>query len=273
MPVPFYIPPWLTPPDPVQTYQRGVQIGAQIGESQARMRLSAENAAREQQQREYEATLAEQRLQLQASEAAQRTQAQLRFRANVAAGMDPMQALMESPEIMSEGAPLAQMLRAEQARTAAANFQPSVVDIGGGQRAARLGPSHYQLVPPQLPETTEATPIMAGGRPTGYLQYGGKLLRPPVGKSLDAAKAEYTTKRIQRSKLQEQLDMMKDPKTGDINEAYKTRGAAIQKLIDEIDTRMEELLRQMQGDTQTAAPTGATRFIYDPNQGIVPKAP
>jgi len=131
MPVPFTLPPWLTPPDAVATYQHGVQIGASIGAQQAQQRMAEQTAARQQQEMEMQNARWEAEMGIKAAEAALRTQANLRYKARVTAGEDPLKVMMEEPETWHEAsAGMAGMYRAQQTADVAKNFVPRIVKVG-----------------------------------------------------------------------------------------------------------------------------------------------
>lgn len=162
MPVPMFIPPWLTPPDPVATYQRGVQIGAQIGEAQANQRLRAAaleqeanaqavRAAREQQEMEQTNAYRQAQLGLEASETARRVQGQMKYTALVQGGMDPLQAMMQTPEVWGSSLTgVASALRAQKAAEAAANFKPYTYTDEQGNQFAMEAPGRSRYIKPPV---------------------------------------------------------------------------------------------------------------------------
>lgn len=160
MPVPMFIPPWLTPPDPVATYQRGVQIGAQIGEAQANQRLRAAaleqeanaqavRAAREQQEMEQANAYRQAQLGMEASDTARRVQGQMRYRSLVEGGMDPLNAMMQVPEIFGNSLGGVATAAKEQERLKRLDeWQPREMTTPEGTRMAEVTPGRWQVIKP-----------------------------------------------------------------------------------------------------------------------------
>lgn len=158
MPAPMFIPPWLNPPDPVATYQRGVQIGAQIGAQRAQQALrqqqleqeanaQAVRAARDQQEMEMTNAYREARLGLEASETARRVQGQMKYQSLVQGGMDPMQAMMQTPEVWGSSLTgVASAMKESERLKRLENWKPSETTTPEGTRMAEVSPGRWQVI-------------------------------------------------------------------------------------------------------------------------------
>lgn len=154
----MFIPPWLNPPDPVATYQRGVQIGAQIGEQQANQRLRAQQLEQEANNQAVAAAIEQQKmaqtdayrqaqLGLEASETARRVQGQLKYQQLIQGGMDPMQAMMQTPEVWGSSLTgVASAMKESERLKRLENWQPHEMTTPEGTRLAEVRPGSWQLI-------------------------------------------------------------------------------------------------------------------------------
>lgn len=114
MAIDYPLPPWLTQhADPVSMYAHGLQIGSSIGAQQAHQQLLQEQMLREQQKTAVEQEYRNQVYQLKADEAARQYAAQAKFTQLINSGMDPQQALLQTPELANKMGSLVQMMKGD----------------------------------------------------------------------------------------------------------------------------------------------------------------
>ena len=201
MPVSYPIPPWLTnAQDPVTAYSRGLQIGAQIGESQAHQQLAQEQMLRQQQKDLVEQEIEKGKYQLAADEAARRYSAQQKFTQLINSGMSPDQAILQVPEIANRMSGIVQtwkegqttpfqeahMQRWRDLTEAAKNKPKPLIHVGQGlYERDENGKLHTVLAPPHhltdtekqdraadLKELAEVNKKLIENTPTGPTMFG-----------------------------------------------------------------------------------------------------
>jgi hypothetical protein len=239
----------------VATYQRGVQIGAQIGEEQAqqryremalaqqaqqdanRQRLAEISAAREQQQMEQQMAYREAQIGLDAAETGRRVQAQMKFRDLVNAGTDPMQAMMQTPELWGNSlAGVAQMIKADKEKAALAAFQPRTVNIGGHD-LLELRPNYYIAAPKTAQEgPVQMRPVLGADN-----QPIPNMVADPNGAIHSLGRQSDSQKVIQERILRDQLK--------DINKLISEEAPGKDKLL----VRKRKILKTLEDLTGAQA--------------------
>lgn len=206
----MFIPPWLTPPDPVATYQRGVQIGAQIGEAQANQRLRAQaleqeanaqavRAAREQQEMEMTNAYRQAQLGMEASETARRVQGQMKYSALVQGGMDPMQAMMQTPEVWGSSLTgVASAMKEQERLKRLENWKPSVTKTPEGIDMAEVSPGRWQVIRPPAKALSESERVLQKLQESkGNLEYASRIFAQLPEGSDEKAKAQQDIEKAQ----------------------------------------------------------------------------
>lgn len=232
------IPPWLIPPDPVATYQRGMQIGASIGAQQAQQRMAELTAARQEQEAAQRQANFETKMQMQAAETARRVQAQMRYRQAVESGVEPMQAMMTNPELFGSSlAGVAQMMKEQERTKRLENFQPNIKTISGHE-FAEIRPGQYQFIkpPPELSNVAEDV-LDTEGNPSGIKRVGNHYFREPdtTGKLTMQDRAKIG---LLRQELQNLNKTLSGPQGKE--------GTAYRAAWDKANNRRQQILQQLQ---------------------------
>lgn len=196
------IPPWLTAaPDYASTYLRGVQVGASIGAQQAQQvqhqqslmmqaRLAEMDDARQEQAMALQQARWEAEMNLKASETARRVQARRQFSDLVGQGVDPLQAMMQVPDVWEESpTALAQMYRVAQQEKAIESFVPRMKDIQGHQ-VLQTGPTSWQYI--KSPTAATAEPVI--DKTTGQVVPGTFMVGEHLLKTTDDQSEERRKK-------------------------------------------------------------------------------
>lgn len=198
MPVNYPIPPWAAmraPPNPAEAYIQNLRLGVEIGQQNQRIaqeqkrlqqnrELAEMQIASREKEQEQRALREEQKLEMERArneaeqglkqqqldeakkltdakvqQAALQFQATQRVQAAVAGGEDPAKAMFrEAAGLRLPAGDLRAVMQANQPP-----FQPSLVDVGGGEQAMQVSPGRYVRVPRQIekkygPVKTEPLP-------------------------------------------------------------------------------------------------------------------
>lgn len=166
------IPPWLEKPDYPGVYQRGVALGLQAADQAARERMhsaslaqeaatkreamalqreamaqAAQDQANEMRLREAASQRQQQQFELEAADAARRVQGQMKYNSLIQSGMDPMQAMMQTPEVWGNTLTgVASAMKESERQKRLENWKPSEMTTPGGARMVEVEPGRWTAI-------------------------------------------------------------------------------------------------------------------------------
>ncbi len=248
----YVIPPWLHPQDIVGQYSQGVHLGAQLAQEQQRLAAQQAQSEREhtlQQQRlevakayqdqeielrKQEIGQAQQKLQ-QATQAAARQYAAIQgYQQELAAGTDPLQAILKYGPLMGH------QTSAEAAAIRASQMKKEEL------------PSEVRGIPVMTPEGTRVAGML--GLPSAG---GGVTVRdlPKTGDEISVPSAAMLLRALP------EIDAMAGTKRGDTNSLMSTLGPDLRRRV---MGALQKNQASLSGDT-AAAPK---RLRWNPEKGI-----
>lgn len=202
-----FVPSWIQPADEVGHLAQGYQVGMALGARQAEQAFREQQMMRQQQLDAQQKAQWEAEFGLQSAAAARKAAAVQAYQADIAAGVDPVQAIVKhGPAIGLPGGTEAAALRSMQMRQPT-GLTGGLTDIGGGFKAFQTGPNTRTLVRPQESATGELMPATTPDGtviPNVLVSKKGQIVHIP--KPEDQGKLQRELVKMKLSRLQKTLE-------------------------------------------------------------------
>lgn len=156
------IPPWIQPADEAGQLSKGIALGAQIGEAQARQRMQEQQQLREQEQMAQDKARWEAEFNMASQAQARKLQAQAQYQTAIRANQDPLKALLEfGPAMGQQGSAEAAAIRAS-AMQAKPQVSWSPVDLPEGLKGMQSNTGQLRVLPRAQPQANVPTGPVQG---------------------------------------------------------------------------------------------------------------